>query len=47
VAKRLIELGVAADMLTSKGYGQDRPVTDNSTEEGRAQKRRMEFIMMK
>jgi outer membrane protein OmpA-like peptidoglycan-associated protein len=42
VAKRLVELGVGADMLTSKGYGQDMPVADNNTEEGRAQNRRMD-----
>jgi outer membrane protein OmpA-like peptidoglycan-associated protein/uncharacterized protein YidB (DUF937 family) len=47
VAKRLGELGVGADMLTSKGYGQDMPVADNNTEEGRAQNRRMEFTVMK
>jgi outer membrane protein OmpA-like peptidoglycan-associated protein/uncharacterized protein YidB (DUF937 family) len=47
VAKRLVELGVGADMLTSKGYGQTMPVADNSTEEGRAQNRRIEFTVMK
>ena len=47
VSKRLGELGVNADMLNSKGYGQDKPVADNATEEGRAQNRRIEFTVTK
>jgi outer membrane protein OmpA-like peptidoglycan-associated protein/uncharacterized protein YidB (DUF937 family) len=43
VRAKLIELGVTADMLTAKGYGDTRPVSDNATEEGRAKNRRMEF----
>lgn len=47
VVKRLGELGVGAGMLGSKGYGQDKPVADNGTAEGRAQNRRIEFTVMK
>lgn len=47
VVKRLGELGVSADVLTSKGYGQDKPVADNGTDEGRAKNRRIEFTVMK
>lgn len=47
VVKRLGELGVNADMLSSKGYGQDKPVADNATDEGRAQNRRIEFTVSK
>lgn len=46
VKTRLGELGVDAAMLTSKGYGQDKPVADNATVEGRAQNRRIEFTVL-
>jgi outer membrane protein OmpA-like peptidoglycan-associated protein len=36
--------GVAAARLNSVGYGQSRPVTDNATELGRAQNRRVELV---
>lgn len=40
----LIGKGIAADRLTAKGYGESRPVADNSTAEGRFQNRRVELI---
>ncbi|MFA9489524.1 MULTISPECIES: OmpA family protein [unclassified Mannheimia] len=39
----LIKQGVPAESLTAVGYGQDNPVADNSTEEGRKRNRRIEF----
>lgn len=39
----LVEAGVAAERLTAVGYGESRPVGDNSTEEGQAENRRIEF----
>lgn len=36
--------GVAAARLSAVGYGQSRPVADNSTELGRAQNRRVELV---
>lgn len=39
----LIEQGITADLLVSKGYGQDNPIADNNTPEGRAMNRRVEL----
>jgi OmpA-OmpF porin, OOP family len=43
VVKWLVKNGIAADRLTSKGWGPDRPLDSNSTEEGRRNNRRVEF----
>lgn len=39
----LIAQGVKAEQLNAMGHGQENPRADNSTEEGRAQNRRIEF----
>lgn len=39
----LIKQGMPADALTAVGYGQENPIADNSTEEGRTKNRRIEF----
>ncbi|MGB9433261.1 MAG: OmpA family protein [Candidatus Acidiferrum sp.] len=41
VKAELEKLGVAPDRLESQGYGEDHPVADNSTEEGRQKNRRI------
>jgi outer membrane protein OmpA-like peptidoglycan-associated protein len=41
VKQYLVDHGVEADRLDSKGYGQTHPIGDNATEEGRAQNRRV------
>ncbi len=43
VAVQLIKFGVATDQVTAVGYGEDRPVADNKTREGRAANRRVEL----
>ena len=42
VVNYLITKGIAANRLKAKGYGAAQPLTENSTEEGRAQNRRTE-----
>jgi OOP family OmpA-OmpF porin len=43
VADYLKTKGVA-NKLTAKGYGETRPIADNSTEAGKSQNRRVELI---
>ena len=42
----LVTQNVKAENLTFKGYGQENPIADNDTEEGRAQNRRTEFKIL-
>ena len=43
VRKWLVQHGVDASRLSSAGYGLERPIADNVTEEGRQENRRVEF----
>ena len=43
----LIQRGIPAARITAKGSGSANPVADNSTADGRAQNRRIEFIRTK
>lgn len=48
VANYLIEKGeINAARITWKGYGPDKPIADNATEEGRAKNRRTEIVIVK
>ena len=44
VMNAVISKGIAASRLTSKGWGQEKPVADNGTDEGKAKNRRVEIV---
>ncbi|MCP3099692.1 outer membrane exchange protein TraB [Myxococcus sp. K15C18031901] len=45
VMRFLVESGVVAERLCSQGFGRSRPLSDNTTEEGMALNRRVEFTI--
>lgn len=44
VMDALIAKGIKKERLSSVGWGQEKPVADNRTEEGRAKNRRVEIV---
>lgn len=47
VRNYLISKGIEPSRLTSKGYGEERPVNSNDMEEGRKENRRVEIILIR
>tara|TARA_Y100000589_G_scaffold331840_1_gene387387 strand:- start:5900 stop:6283 length:384 start_codon:yes stop_codon:yes gene_type:complete len=45
VRKYLIEKGIDPKRITSKGFGETKPIESNDTEEGRQKNRRTELII--
>ncbi len=46
VRSALLERGIAAGRITTKGYGKDYPVASNTTAEGRQLNRRVEIVVL-
>jgi outer membrane protein OmpA-like peptidoglycan-associated protein len=45
VRAALVERGVAPEMLAARGFASTQPLGDNTTEEGRSQNRRVQFVV--
>ncbi|HRE91549.1 MAG TPA: OmpA family protein, partial [Myxococcota bacterium] len=45
VRQYLVKQGITAGKLTGKGYGEDKPIAENTTPEGKEKNRRVEFIV--
>ena len=43
VLNYLTKTGVASNRITTKGFGESKPIADNKTKEGRAKNRRVEI----
>lgn len=46
VMKALVKRRIARGRLTAKGFGQDKPIADNKTDEGRQKNRRVQFVIL-
>jgi OmpA-OmpF porin, OOP family len=44
VTAAIVASGIEAARLSAAGFGQDKPVADNRTDEGRAKNRRVELV---
>jgi outer membrane protein OmpA-like peptidoglycan-associated protein len=43
----LVKHGIEKNRITAKGYGKEQPIASNDTDEGRAENRRVEFVVIK
>ena len=41
----LVKTGLPASRFTSTGYGSTQPIASNDTDEGKAQNRRIDFVV--
>jgi OOP family OmpA-OmpF porin len=46
VKKYFMAKGISSRKLITKGYAETQPIADNGTEEGKAQNRRVEFVIV-
>lgn len=46
VVRTLVQMGIDGGRLSSKGWGESKPLSDNSTPEGKANNRRVEFVKL-
>ena len=46
VKTQLVSMGIDASRLTTKGFGDSKPISDNNSLEGKANNRRVEFVKM-
>ncbi|HCL84901.1 MAG TPA: hypothetical protein DIC22_13055 [Chitinophagaceae bacterium] len=44
VKSQLVSMGISESRLTTKGFGDTKPISDNNTPEGKANNRRVEFV---
>lgn len=44
VKAQLVAMGISADRLTTKGFGDTKPIASNDTQDGKANNRRVEFV---
>lgn len=46
VVDRLADLGLPRERMSSRGEGESQPIADNTTDDGRAANRRIEFVLV-
>ena len=46
VRQYMTDKGIAADRLLSEGFGESKPIASNKKRKGRAQNRRVEFVIV-